>query len=108
MRIVRCLPRMRGGRRCPAILLSLTGMRKGLLALLGIFGMVLLLAGCRQGKVPEVYTDVKQAPAIYPDYHRQLLKSYNVPELMKGPVSISPHTFADVLRQEALILKSHR
>ena len=43
-----------------------------------------------------------ELPAADPDYHRQLLKSYNVPELMKGPVSISPHTFADVVRQEAV------
>ena len=29
---------------------------------------VLLLAGCRQGKVPAAYTDLKKAPTIYPDY----------------------------------------
>ena len=43
-----------------------------------------------------------ELPSADPDYHRQLLKSYNVPELMKGPVSVSPHAFADALRQEAV------
>jgi len=42
-----------------------------------------------------------ELPCENPDYHRQLLKSYNVPEFMRGPVSISPQQFADVLKQEA-------
>jgi hypothetical protein len=33
-----------------------------------------------------------------PDYHRQFLKCYNVPEFMRGPVTISPQTFADILK----------
>ena len=43
-----------------------------------------------------------ELPSADPDYHRQLLKSYNVPELMKGPVSVSPHAFADALQKEAV------
>ncbi len=41
-----------------------------------------------------------ELPCADPDYHRQLLKSYNVPELMRGPVTIKPQQFADALRQE--------
>ncbi|MBR5687046.1 MAG: PD40 domain-containing protein [Prevotella sp.] len=39
-----------------------------------------------------------ELPSAYPDYHRQLLKSYNIPEFMRGPVTIKPQTFADVLK----------
>ena len=42
-----------------------------------------------------------ELPTADPDYHRQLLKSYNIPELMKGPVTVTPHQFADALKQEA-------
>ena len=42
-----------------------------------------------------------ELPADDPDYHRQLMKSYNIPELMTGPVTVSPQTFADVLKTEA-------
>jgi hypothetical protein len=39
-----------------------------------------------------------ELPQRDPDYHRQFMKSYNVPELMKGPVEITPQQFADVLK----------
>ena len=42
-----------------------------------------------------------ELPCANPDYHRLLLKSYNVPEFMRGPVTISPQRFADALKQEA-------
>ena len=42
-----------------------------------------------------------ELPCANPDYHRQLLKSYNVPEFMRGPVTIKPQQFADALKQEA-------
>ena len=42
-----------------------------------------------------------ELPCADPDYHRQLLKSYNVPEFMSGPVTIKPQEFADALKQEA-------
>jgi len=42
-----------------------------------------------------------ELPTANPDYHRQLLKSYNVPEFMSGPVTIRPQQFADALKQEA-------
>ena len=41
-----------------------------------------------------------ELPCAYPDRHRQLLKSYNVPEFMQGPVTITPQQFADALKQE--------
>ena len=46
-----------------------------------------------------------ELPSADPDYHRQFLKSYNVPEFMRGPVTISPQLFADVLKQEATPVK---
>ena len=42
-----------------------------------------------------------ELPCADPDYHRQFLKSYNIPELMRGPVTISPQQFADAIKQEA-------
>ena len=39
-----------------------------------------------------------ELPARDPDYHRQLLKSYNVPELMTGPVRWTPQDIARVLK----------
>ena len=41
-----------------------------------------------------------ELPAADPDYHRQQLYSYNIPEFMRGPVTIAPQTFADVLKGE--------
>ena len=41
-----------------------------------------------------------ELPQRDPDYHRQFLRSYNVPEFMHGPVNITPQTFADVLKAD--------
>ena len=41
-----------------------------------------------------------ELPCADPDYHRQFMKSYNIPEFMRGPVTISPQTFADVLKND--------
>ena len=41
-----------------------------------------------------------ELPQADPNYHRQFLKCYNIPEFMRGPVTISPQTFADVLKGE--------
>ena len=74
--------------------------------MMGYEALAALLACCFEVHQVEIVfghaTKPFELPAEDPDYHRQLLKSYNVPELMKGPVSISPHTFADVVRQEAV------
>ena len=41
-----------------------------------------------------------ELPCADPDYHRQTMKCYNVPEFMRGPVTISPQAFADVLKRD--------
>ena len=46
-----------------------------------------------------------ELPCADPDYHRKFLKSYNVPEFMRGPVTIRPQQFASVLKQEAQPVK---
>ena len=46
-----------------------------------------------------------ELPAEDPDYHRQLLKSYNVPELMSGPVTLTPQDMARVLKTKARPVK---
>ncbi len=40
-----------------------------------------------------------ELPSEDPDYHLQLLKSYNVPELLRGPVTISPQAIASKLKE---------
>jgi hypothetical protein len=39
-----------------------------------------------------------ELPCADPDFHRQFLKCYNIPEFMRGPVTIKPQDFADVLK----------
>ena len=39
-----------------------------------------------------------ELPCADPDYHRQFMKCYNIPEFMRGPVTTKPQTFADVLK----------
>lgn len=42
-----------------------------------------------------------ELPCADPDYHRQFMKCYNVPEFMRGPVTIKPHAFADILKRDS-------
>lgn len=46
-----------------------------------------------------------ELPASDPDHHRQFMRCYNIPELMRGPVTIKPQTFADVFKGEAKTVK---
>ena len=46
-----------------------------------------------------------ELPQADPNYHREFLKCYNIPELMRGPVTIAPQTFADVLKGDAIPVK---
>ena len=46
-----------------------------------------------------------ELPCSDPDYHRQFMKCYNVPEFMKGPVTIRPREFADALKGEGVPVK---
>ena len=39
-----------------------------------------------------------ELPQADPDYHRQFLKCYNIPEFMRGPVEVTPQDFASVLK----------
>lgn len=41
-----------------------------------------------------------ELPAADPDYHRQLLKSYNVPEFMRSPITQTPQQMANELKKE--------
>ena len=45
-------------------------------------------------------TKAFELPQQDPDYHRMFMKSYNIPEFMRGPVTIKPQEFADVLRND--------
>ena len=46
-----------------------------------------------------------ELPSADPDYHRQFMRSYNIPEFMRGPVTIRPQQFADVLKGEGVNVK---
>ena len=46
-----------------------------------------------------------EIPQANPDFHRQFLKCYNIPEFMQGPVTISPQTFADILKGDGVPVK---
>ena len=46
-----------------------------------------------------------ELPMSRPDAHRLFMKSYNVPEFMRGPVTITPQTFADVLKNDPVNVK---
>ncbi|MBR5656573.1 MAG: PD40 domain-containing protein [Prevotella sp.] len=46
-----------------------------------------------------------ELPSEDPDYHRQFMRCYNIPEFMRGPVTIKPQTFADVLKGDAVSVK---
>lgn len=42
-----------------------------------------------------------ELPTDDPNYHREFMKSYNVPEFMRGPVTMKPQDFADALKKPA-------
>ena len=46
-----------------------------------------------------------ELPQADPGYHRQFMRSYNIPEFMRGPVKIKPQDFADVLKGEGVAVK---
>ena len=41
-----------------------------------------------------------ELPQQDPNYHHEFMKSYNIPEFMHGPVTITPQQFADVLKND--------
>ncbi|MBR4533779.1 MAG: PD40 domain-containing protein [Bacteroidaceae bacterium] len=42
-----------------------------------------------------------ELPQDNPQYHRQFLRSYNIPEFLSGPVTITPQEFARIIKQDA-------
>ena len=46
-----------------------------------------------------------ELPTDDPNYHREFMKSYNVPEFMRGPVAVKPQDFADALKKPAVQAK---
>lgn len=42
-----------------------------------------------------------ELPQDNPQYHRQFMRSYNIPEFLFGPVTIRPQEFASVIKKEA-------
>ncbi|MBR5083467.1 MAG: PD40 domain-containing protein [Prevotella sp.] len=46
-----------------------------------------------------------ELPSAYADYHRQFMRSYNIPEFMRGPVTIRPQDFANVLKGDGIDVK---
>ncbi len=42
-----------------------------------------------------------ELPQNDPQYHRQFIRSYNIPEFLSGPVTIRPQEFAKVVKEEA-------
>ena len=46
-----------------------------------------------------------ELPCANPDFHRQFMKNYNIPELMSGPVTYRPHDFARLLKGEGKPVK---
>ncbi len=52
-------------------------------------------------KADGTFTKPFELPQDNPQYHRQLLRSYNIPDFMSGPVTIRPQEFAKVIRKDA-------
>lgn len=48
----------------------------------------------RNGRAAKAF----ELPQCDPDYHRQFMRSYNVTEFMRGPVTVSPQQFAEKLK----------
>ncbi|MCD8303183.1 MAG: hypothetical protein LUC44_09245 [Prevotellaceae bacterium] len=46
-----------------------------------------------------------ELPSRYPEYHRELMRSYNIPEFMSGPVTIRPQELAAVVRNDSIKAK---
>ncbi len=46
-----------------------------------------------------------ELPSKYPEYHRELLRSYNIPEFMTGPVTIRPQELASVVNNDSIKAK---
>ena len=47
------------------------------------------------------FTKPFELPQDDPQFHREFLRSYNIPEFMSGPVTITPQEFATVVKRDA-------
>ena len=47
------------------------------------------------------FTRPFELPQDNPQYHRQFLRSYNIPEFLSGPVTIRPQDFAALIKKDA-------
>lgn len=52
----------------------------------------------KEGKATKPF----ELPTNDPLYHRELLRSYNIPEFILGPVTTTPQEFANTIQQDAL------
>lgn len=55
----------------------------------------------KEGKATKSF----ELPTADPDFHRQFLKSYNVPEFMQGPVILKPQQLASKLKEDGVGVK---
>lgn len=67
----------------------------------GIFTRPFIAHIDAQGKAAKPF----ELPCEDPDFHRQFMKSYNIPEFMRGPVTIAPQQFADILKTDGETVK---
>ena len=67
----------------------------------GVFTRPFIVHVDAQGRASKPF----ELPSENPDYHQQLIKSYNVPELMRGPVTFTPQQMADILKGESTDVK---
>lgn len=51
------------------------------------------------------FTKPFELPQSNPRYHHELMRSYNIPEFMTGPVTISPQSFASAVRKDSIKAK---
>lgn len=51
------------------------------------------------------FTRPFELPQRNPNYHHELLRSYNIPEFMTGPVTIKPQQFASEVRKDSIKAK---
>lgn len=51
------------------------------------------------------FTKPFELPQRNPEYHRELLRSFNIPEFMTGPVTIRPQQFASEVRKDSIKAK---
>lgn len=49
-----------------------------------------------------------ELPQENPNFHREFMKSYNIPEFMSGPVKISPHEFSTLIKNSENIQATQR